>query len=582
MTGTPIDLRAKPGTTSGRLSRRHFLAGATAAAGAAILAACGGTSSATDTPKPATGATSAPASAPTTAAAATAAPATSGSAAAPTTAAAAAPTTAAAAGGKGKALKMARNAEPQSVLIPWQADDNPSLFVLVNIYDTLLRTTKDGLGVEPGLATKWEASADNLTWTFTLRDNLKFSDGTPVKGVDVKTSLDQCIKGEKSAWKSNYKAIKEVQAPDDKTIKVILSQAHAPILSELAMFCAAILPAQMATDSDKDGFDATKTKGTGPYVLNGWKKGDPLVLTRNPNYWKGTPSLDTVTLEYVADDNTRILKLQGGETDVIDFVPLSQIATLNQQPNVKTQAFVIQQFAVIGINIEKKPLDDLNIRQAMNYALDKDAIIKTVYFGQAKFMNSPIPPGTYYDKSLVGYPFNLDKAKQLMAASSSPGGFTLDYPIASGASVTQQIATIAKDQWAKIGITVNIQSQEASVFRTNYREGKSSVFPTGWTNDMNDPTEIVNYEMVGGASPFAYWTRYNNPDLNTKIKAADLEADPKKREMAYSEIQKTFLDAAPMVFLAYPPATAGWQKYVDGFFIDGLSYYRFEDVKVNK
>ncbi len=99
---------------------------------------------------------------------------------------------------------------------------------------------------------------------------------------------------------------------------------------------------------------------------------------------------------------------------------------------------------------------------------------------------------------------------------------------------------------------------------------------------MNDPTEIVNYEMRGGASPFAYWTRYNNADLNTKITNADLEQDPKKREAAYSEIQKTYLDAAPMVFLTYPPATAGWQKYVDGFFIDGLSYYRFEDVKVNK
>ncbi len=558
------------------LSRRRFLAGATAAAGAAILAACGGSSAATDTPKPSggTGATTA-------AGAATTAPATSGSAAAPTTAAAA-PTTVAAAGGKGKALKMSRNAEPQSVLIPWQADDNPSLFILVNIYDTLLRTTKDGLGVEPGLATKWESSADGLTWTFTIRDGLKFSDGTPVKGQDFVTSLKQVSQGEKSAWKSNYKAIKDIQAPDDKTVKITLSQPHAPILSELAMFCAAILPAQMATDSDKEGFDPTKTKGTGPYVLNGWKKGDPLILTRNPNYWKGTPSLDTVTIEYVPDDNTRLLKLQGGEADVIDFVPLSQIATLGQQPNLKTQAFVIQQFDVIGINIEKKPLDDVMIRQAMNYALDKDAIIKTVYFGQAKFMNSPIPPGTYYDKSLPGYPFNLDKAKQLMAASSSPSGFTLDYPIASGNNVSQQVATIAKDQWSKIGITVNIQSQEKSVFRTNYREGKSSVYPTAWTNDMNDPTEVVNYEMRGGASPFAYWTRYNNPELNTKITNADLEQDPKKRETMYAEIQKTYLDAAPMVFIAYPPATAGWQKYVDGFFIDGLSYYRFEDVKVNK
>ena len=567
----------KPVSARRALSRRHFLTGVTAAAGAAILAACGGSSSATDTPKPAGGATSAPAAAPTAAAAAaTSAPATSGSAVAPTTAAAAA------AGGKGKTLKMSRNAEPLTPLIPWQCDDNPGLFILVNIYDTLLRTTKDGLGVEAGLATKWEPSADGLTWTFTIRDGLKFSDGTPVKGDDFVTSLKQVSQGAKSAWKSNYKAIKDVQAPDDKTVKVILSQPHAPILAELAMFCSAILPADMAKVSDADGFDPTKTRGTGAYMLNGWKKGDPLVLTRNPNYWKGTPTLDTINIEYVPDDNTRILKLQGGETDIIDFVPFSQLQSLNTQPNVKAQAFPIQQFSVIGIDVEMKPLDDVKIRQAMNYALDKDAIIKTVYFGNATLMNSPIPPGTYYDKSLPGYPFNLDKAKQLMAASSSPNGFTLNYPIASGSNTAQQVATIAKDQWAKIGITVNIQSMESSVFRQSYRDGKDMVFPAGWTNDMNDPTEIVNYEMRGGESPFAYWTHYNNADLNTQITAADLEQDPKKREAAYSTIQKTYLDAAPMVFLVYLPATAAWQKYVDGFFIDGLSYYRFEDVKVNK
>ncbi len=184
------------------VSRRHFLAGATAAAGAAILAACGGSDVAVPTGTVQSAATTvtgaATALAPTVNAAATTVTGVATSvaptvnAAASTVAGAATP---AAAGGKGKALKMARNAEPQSVLIPWQIDDNPALFISVNMYDTLLRTTKDGLGVEPGLATKWEASADGLTWTFTLRDGLKFSDGTPVKGADVKTSLDQVAKG---------------------------------------------------------------------------------------------------------------------------------------------------------------------------------------------------------------------------------------------------------------------------------------------------------------------------------------------------------------------------------------------------
>jgi peptide/nickel transport system substrate-binding protein len=554
------------------LTRRRFLGGAAAGAAAAILAACGGTSSATDTPKPAatTGGAAATTAAPTAVAGSVAAATAVGTKAAQTTA------------GTGKALRMARNAEPFSPFIPWQIDDNPALFISVNMYDTLLRTTKDGLGVGPGLATKWESTPDGLTWTFTLRDNLKFSDGKPVTGADIKTSLDLCATSKKSVWTDSYKAIKEVQTPDDKTVKIVLKQPHAPILSELAMFCAAVLPADMAKASEADNFDATHTRGTGAYMLDGWKKGDPLILKRNPNYWNGVNGPDTVTIEYIADDNARILKLQGAETDVIDFVPLSQIQSLNTQPNVKAQAFTIQQFATLILNNTFNPLDDVKIRQALNYALDKDAILKAVYFGQATFMNSPIPPGTYYDKTLPGYPFNLDKAKQLMAASSMPSGFPLDYTIASGDNVAQQIATIAKDQWSKIGVTVNISQQERSVVRQAYRDGKLAVTPGGWTNDMNDPTEIVNYEMRGGASPFAIWTRYNNPALNDKITAADLEQDTAKRQAAYAEIQKIYLDDAPLIFISYPPATAAWQKYVDGFYIDGLSYYRFEDVKVNK
>ncbi|MHB8646098.1 MAG: ABC transporter substrate-binding protein [Thermomicrobiales bacterium] len=543
---------ARPNAVRHALSRRRFLAGAATAAAGTILDACSGKSGTRGTPSASPGT-------------ATANPEVNSTQSA-----------------RMKDLRMARNAEPLSPLIPWQIDDNASLFIAVNLYDTLLRTTQDGLSVEPGLATVWEPSPDSLIWTFTLHSGLKFSDGTPVTGVDVKTSLDQCISGAKSIWKENYRAIREIQTPDDRTVRVILYQPHPAILLKLAMFCAAILPADMAKASDAETFDATRSRGTGAYTLNGWKKGDPLVLTRNPNYWKSSPSLDHITIEYVPDDNARVGKLQSGETDVIDFVPFSQLRSLSTRPTIKAQAFAIQQCSAIALNVEKKPLDDVNVRQAMNYALDKEAMIKTVYFGNATAMNSPIPPSTYWDKTLPGYPFNVEKAKQLMAASSSPGGFSLDYPIPSGNITAAAIATIAKDQWATIGIIVTIQPMEANVVRQRYRDGTSLAFPICWTNDMNDPTEIVNYEMRGGASPFASWTRYNNPDLNTMVTRANLEQDPKKRATLYLNLQKIYLDAAPMIFLVYPPATAGWQKYVDGFFIDGLSYYRFEDVKVNK
>ena len=485
----------------------------------------------------------------------------------------------------GKVLKMARNSEPFSPFIPWQIDDNPALFISVNIYDTLFRTTKDGKGVEPALAEKYESSSDGLTWTFHLKDGVKFSDGTPMKASDFAASLNAARKSEKSVWKDSYKAIKDVTAPDDKTLVITLSQPYAPLLSVLAMFSSAVLPADLVAASEAKDFDnakAWKTRGTGAYMVDGWKKGDPLILKANPNYWKGKPDVSEVDIEYIPDDNTRVLKLQGGETDIIDFVPFSQIDTLNSQPGIKAQTFDIQQSAFIMLNNKQKPLDDVKVRQALAYATPKDAIIKNVYFGQAKPQNSPIPAGTYWDPNLQGYPYDLDKAKQLMAQSSSPNGFKLPMQVRSGNTNFANTAVILKDAWSKIGVDVDIQNVETAVARQAYRDGNYWSQPTDWTNDMNVPTEMVNYGLRVDGGTFAYWTRYNNPTLNDMITKADLEQDPKKREQMYHDIQKTYQDDAPFIPLVYLGATAGWRDYVQNFFIDGLSYYRFEDVKLNK
>src|SRR5216683_730228 len=480
-------------------------------------------------------------------------------------------------------LKMARNAEP-GIFIPWLIDDNTALFTMGNVYDGLLRVSKDGASVEPALATSWDTSSDGLTWTFHLRSNVKFSDGTPLTSNDVKVSLDLARGGKRTVWKDNYKAIKEIQTPDPTTVSLILTDPHAPLLSELAMFPAWIMQADMATATDATGYDdsmAWASKGTGGYYTESWKKGDPVVLKRNPYYWKNTPSVDEVDIEYVPDDNTRVLKLQGGETDIIDFVPFSQIDPLNAQPGVKAQLFPIQQTTMVILNVTKPPLNDVNVRQALNYATDKDAIIKSVFFGQAQPMNAPIPLGTYVDKESPGYPFDLAKAKALMAASSVPNGFTLQMIVSNNNQDRVNTAIILKDEWAKIGVNVDVQQLESSAARAAYHgEGNFMSVPSAWTNDMNDPTEIVNYEMRGGegSGSFAYWTRYNNPALSAKITAADLEQDPAKREALYVDIQRIYLKDAPLVFIANLGATGGWRSNVSGFLIDGLSYYRFEDV----
>jgi peptide/nickel transport system substrate-binding protein len=484
-------------------------------------------------------------------------------------------------------LRMARNAEP-GIFVPWLIDDNTALFTMGNVYDGLLRVTKDGASVEPALATSWDTSADGLTWTFHLRPGVMFSDGTPLTSNDVKVSLDLARGGKRTVWKDNYKAIQEIQTPDPQTVTIILSEPHAPLLSELAMFPAWVMQADKAAATEADGYDDANnwaSRGTGAYYTESWKKGDPVILKRNPYYWKNTPSVDEVDIEYVPDDNTRILKLQGGEDDVVDFVPFSQIDALNTQPDVHAQLFPIQQTTFIILNVTKPPLDDLKVRQALNYATDKDAIIKSVFFGQAQPMNAPIPLGTYVDKESPGYPFDLAKAQALMAQSSVPNGFTLPMIVPNNNQDRINTAIILKDEWAKIGVNVDIQQLESSAARAAYHgEGNFYSIPSAWTNDMNDPTEIVNYEMRGGpdSGSFAYWTRYNNPDLSARITAADLEQDPNKRSALYVDIQRTYLQDAPLVFIANLGATAAWRSNVQGFLIDGLSYYRFEDVSINR
>lgn len=559
---------------SGALTRRQVLKramalGLSAPAIATLLAACGGSSSKT----------------PTTASAATTAPTTSGGGATGGTTTAPAATGAASGSavappGKGKVLRFTRNEEPGWPFIGWSSEDNSSEFTMINIYDGLVRATKDGQGYLPALATKWEPSADNKTWTFTLRD-AKFSDGKPVTAADVKASLDQARTSQKSQWTDTYKQISEVQATDDKTVTIILAEPHPPLLAELGMWIAQVMPADMANAVDQDGYDTYHTRGAGAYMLNGWNKGEVIVLKKNPYYWKGNNGPDEVHIDFVADDNSRILKLQGGQTDLIDFVPYSQIETLNQG-NTKAQSFPIQTYNTVMMNVTIKPLDDKNVRQALNYAVDKDAIIKAVYFNQATFQNSPIPTGAYWDKTLPGYPFNLDKAKQLIAASSVPNGFTFKQTVDSGNTVHLQLATILKDQWAKIGVTVEIDQLEKGLYNSQLRDGTSMAWWGGWTNDMSDPTECANSKLRGNNSSHASFTHYNNDMVNSLIDQADKETDATKREALYKQIQKIVLDDAPMIYICYPPATAAWQTYVTGFNIESLDFYRFEEVRVNK
>lgn len=473
-------------------------------------------------------------------------------------------------------LTMARATEPDS-LDPIIPTDNQSIYTMLLIYDQLIRVAKDGKSVEAGLAEKWEISPDGKTFTFVLRDGVKFHNGDPVTPEDVIYSINRVKNDERSAWAEMYTDIASIEAKDARTVVITTGKPFVPMLANLSMFAASIVPKKLG-ESGHD-FNA-KPIGSGPFVFDHWTQGQEIVLKKNPDYWqKGLPYLDEVKFVTVPEDNTRNLKVQAGEVDIAADIPFSSIAELKSNPNLEVRVDDLMRVDFIHMNNTKKPFDDVKIRQAINYAIDKEAIIKSVLFGYGRPANTFLPPMLGHDDSLPGYPYDLAKAKELMAQSSQPNGFKVSLMVASGDTLGNQVAVIVKEQLAQIGVDVTIDQLEAGVKRQAWKDLTYEMSYQLMTSDVIDPDELT---MFGGvhASNQTFRTGYQNPEVDAKAFAAQGEVDGAKRLQLYKDIQKILLEDAPYVYLYYVPVAHAVGKQVQGFAPLLTGNYRLEEVKV--
>jgi len=432
---------------AGHITRREFvrraaLLGFSAPAISAALAACGGGGGGQASPTAQGNAASTPAIRIEQNVTATPSPATPTPAASP-------------AGKSGGSVNLARGTDSDN-LDPVTQDGNVDIWVLMNVYDQLVTVADNGLELMPGLAEKWDVSQDGTTYTFHIRQGVKFYDGTPLKVSDIKWSIERAKTTKESIWTFTLDQVKEITTPDDRTVVITLSQPWAPFLSDISMFNASIISQDFA---QKIGVDklVEQTMGTGPFHVKEWKKGQAMTLVRNPNYWEpGLPRLDQITLTVIPDSNSRILQVKGGAVDGIigqNDVPLSQVNDLKSDSNLQVLIFPSTYNNFVVLNTRQAPLNDINVRQALNYATDKQTLIKSVLFGIGEPSNSFMPNGAlYWNKDQPGYPFDLNKAKQLMAQSSVPNGFKLEFQILAGNQQQLQIATALKDMWSKIGV----------------------------------------------------------------------------------------------------------------------------------
>lgn len=454
----------------------------------------------------------------------------------------------------------------------------PDIWVLTQFYSTLVRSDPTATQIIPDLAETWNISPDGKVYTFHLRD-AKFSDGSPVQASDAVFSLKRARDLEDSPLRSLFAVMDKAEAPDPKTLVLTLKSPSPPFLSTLAMFAASVLPEKIVT-AEGDAF-GEKPVGSGAFVLKEWRRGDTVVLERNPNYWEpGLPKLDRIEWKYVDNDNTRVLKLQAGEVDAATFIPWSMIKQLQADPNLTVQLDKSTRLDHILINHSHKPLDNKAVRQALNMAIDQQAIVDVVTAGFGTPANSFFPlDGVDYNPANRNYPYDPAKAKAMLDAAGVKD-LKLNFVIVTGDSSHEQIAVLVKDQLGKVGVEVNIVKLEAGQQWDALVAGDYDLGLMWWVNDVSDPDEKAQFCVSGDPENRSYYTNYKNPEVTELVQKAAVELDPAKRKEMYYKIQAMAKDDVHWIDLYYSPFRNASHKNVKGFVQDPLGRYGLETASI--
>src|SRR3954453_6983487 len=301
---------------------------------------------------------------------------------------------------QGGSLTIARIEDSQS-FDKTSVFQNESIWLAEQIMESLYTVGQDGKTLKPWLATSYTKSPDGLTYTFKLRPGVKFSDAKAMPSADVKFSIEDA-KAQKKGWGYIDAPIKTVTAPDPETVVFKLKYKWAPFVADIALFSNGVIPKDFGGKSRADFYK--EPVGTGPFMWDNRVVGKTVTFKRNPNYWqKGKPYLDKVTWSYVTDDNTRELQLRGNQVQVDEFPPFNAIANLQNTPDVKMGLFPSTRTDYLVMNHNYKPLADEHVRRAISYAIDRQAIVKSVLFGNGQAANSFLPPQVpFYAKDSPG------------------------------------------------------------------------------------------------------------------------------------------------------------------------------------
>lgn len=425
-----------------------------------------------------------------------------------------------------------------------------------NLFEGLLKVDRTGK-VVPALAKTFTVSPDGKEYLFTLHPGIQFHDGKPCGAEDVKFSLERILDPQTAApYRMYYEGIEAVQVVDPLTVKIKLKKFDSMFLFNMARGDAVIVPRQAA--------DKLKSQpiGTGPFKLAEWKRGDSIVLVKNPAYHlKGLPYLDKVVFKFIPDPSSQLAALKAGDVDVIayDMAP-ENVAALEKDPRFKVLTGHTTTDVILAMNHSRKPFGDPKVRQAITLAVDRRGIIAGAMSGFGTPIGSHMDPTNPYYVDLSGrHPHNPEKARQLLAEAGFPKGFEAVLKLPEPYAYARRSGEIIADQLSRVGIRLKLE-----------------VIQMGQWVDRVFKNADYDLTVMGHAEPFDieiygranYYFRYGNPTVREMLKKAEEEINEANRKKIYADLQKQIADDFVNVYLFINPALPAMKKEVMNWWKD--------------